>query len=82
MLLLDSAALPRAFARLALVLGAAFALAGFIGVFLPAATAATAGLSGLQVLWIIAAAISLEARMHRGPQQRLGPEPAYERTST
>jgi hypothetical protein len=80
-LLLDSTTLPRAFARLALVLGAAFALTGLAGVFLPAATAATAGLSGLQILWIIAAAITLDARAHRKQQRRLGPEPAHETTS-
>jgi hypothetical protein len=77
-LLVGSTALPRAFGRLALILGAAFALTGFIGVFLPAASAVTAGLSGLQILWIIAAAITLDGRIHRKRGQRLRPEPAYE----
>jgi hypothetical protein len=65
-LLLHAAVLPRAFAWLAVTLGAAFAVAGLIGTLLPAATAATAGLAGLQVLWLIAAALAL----------RPGPVPA------
>jgi hypothetical protein len=43
-------------------LWAAFAVTGLVGIFLPGAAAATAGLSGLQVLWIIAAAIALPTR--------------------
>jgi len=59
--LLRTRALPRIFARFALVLGAAFACAGLLGALLPAAAAATAVLSGLQILWIIGAAIALVA---------------------
>jgi hypothetical protein len=60
-LLRHAAALPRVFAWLAVALGAAFAVAGLIGTLLPAAAVATAGLSGLQVLWLIAAAFALRA---------------------
>ena len=81
-LLLGSTALPRVFARLALALGAAFALTGIIGVFAPAASAATAGLSGVQVLWIIAAAITLHGRTGPGREQRAPqPTPTLARTS-
>jgi len=67
-LLLGVPVLPSAFARLALALGAAFAVTGLIGIFLSAAAAATAGLSGLQVLWVIAAAIALQTTTaHRQP---------------
>ena len=72
-LVLGSTALPRAFGRLALALGTAFALTGLIGVFVPAASAATAGLSGLQVLWIIAAAITLHARTRPGREHPPAP---------
>jgi hypothetical protein len=71
-LLRGAPVLPRAFASLALALGAAFAVTGLIGIFLPAA-AATAGLSGLQLLWIIAAAIALPATIaHRRPAAATG----------
>jgi len=67
-LLLGIPVLPSAFARLALALGAAFAVTGLIGIFLSAAAAATAGLSGLQVVWVIAAAIALQTTtVHRQP---------------
>ena len=79
-LLLGSRALPRAFAQLALVLGAAFAIIGLIAVFVPAASAATAGLSGLQVLWIIAAAITLYARTGPG-REPTAPQATQTRTS-
>jgi len=59
LLLLGTATLPRPFAQLALGLGLAFAIAGLAGALLPAAAAATAVLSGLQVVWIIAAAVAL-----------------------
>jgi hypothetical protein len=59
-LLLHAAVLPRAFAWLAVTLGAAFAVAGLIGTLLPA-VAATAGLAGLQVVWLVAAALALRA---------------------
>jgi hypothetical protein len=69
-LLLRTAILPRAFARLAVALGAAFVIAGLLGALLPAAAAATAALSGLQVLWIIAAAVALlRGRASRSPAQ-------------
>jgi hypothetical protein len=57
--LLRSTALPTVFARLALALGVAFAICGVVGVMVPAATGPTAGLAGLQALWIIAAAFTL-----------------------
>ena len=72
-LLWSAPLLPRAFAPLALAMGAAFAVTGLIGIFLPGAAAATAGLSGLQVLWIIAAAIALPATIaHRRPAAATG----------
>jgi hypothetical protein len=60
--LLASTVLPRLFAHLAIGLGVAFAAAGLAGVFAPAVTAATAGLSALQIVWIIAAAVTLARR--------------------
>jgi hypothetical protein len=71
-LLLATATLPRAFAQLALALGVAFAIAGLAGALLPAAAAATAALSGLQIAWIIAAAIALL----RGPAASASAQPA------
>ncbi|HEY2505719.1 MAG TPA: hypothetical protein VGI58_04330 [Streptosporangiaceae bacterium] len=65
-LLLGTTVLPRLFAYLALILSVAFAVAGLIGALLPGAAAATAGLAGLQILWLIAAAISLRTVHARG----------------
>ncbi len=56
--------LPRAFGPLALALGAAFAIVGLVGSILPAAAAA-AGLSGLQAIWVLAAAIAFAVRCSR-----------------
>jgi hypothetical protein len=66
LLLVRAHALPRAFARLALVLGAAFAISGFVGVMVPSATAATAALAGVQALWIPAAALVFDPDEQNG----------------
>jgi hypothetical protein len=60
-LLLRSSVLPRPFGYLAVGLGVAFVIAGLVGVLVPAAAAATGGLAAIQVIWIIAAAITLRA---------------------
>jgi hypothetical protein len=57
-LLLHAHVLPGVFARLALALGVAFAICGVIGVMAPSVTGPTAGLAGLQALWIIFAAFA------------------------
>lgn len=57
--LLGTGVLPRAFAPLAIGLGAAFALVGLAGVLVPAATIASAVLSGVQDVWVLAAAVAL-----------------------
>jgi hypothetical protein len=67
LLLLRADALPAVFARLALALGAAFAICGVIAVMLPAATGPIAGLAGLQAFWIIAAAVALRRTTSREP---------------
>jgi hypothetical protein len=51
--------LPPVFARLAVVLGVAFAAFGLIGALVPAAGAGTAALAGLQDVWIFAAGVVL-----------------------
>ena len=60
--LLGSGVLPRPFAPLAVGLGASFELVGLAGVLTPAAGTAAAALSGLQDLWVLAAAVALLAR--------------------
>jgi len=60
--LLGSGVLPRAFAPLAIGLGAAFEVVGLAGALTPAAGVAAAALSGGQAVWILAAAIALLAR--------------------
>jgi hypothetical protein len=57
--LLEAAVLPRPFAYLALVLGAAFAVVGLSGLF--AAPALTVVVVASQSLWILAAAVTLLA---------------------
>lgn len=59
--ILGTGVLPRAFAPLAIGLGAAFAVVGLAGVIAAAAAAASAALSGVQDLWVLAAGISLLA---------------------
>ena len=68
--LLDAAVLPRPFAYLALVLGAAFAIVGLSGLF--AATVLTLAVVGSQSLWILAAAVTVLAGAAR---QRDGKRP-------
>jgi hypothetical protein len=68
--LLGTGALPRPFAPLAIGLGVAFELVGLAGVLTPAAGAAAAGLSGLQALWILAAAIALLVRRPPPPARQ------------
>lgn len=51
--------LPAVFARLATALGIAFFVVGLAGVLIPAASAASGGLAGLQDLWILAAAVTV-----------------------
>ena len=63
--LLHAAVLPRLFAYLALVLGAAFAVVGLSGLF--TAAAVTLVVVGSQSLWILAAAIALLARTTPNP---------------
>jgi hypothetical protein len=63
-LLVGSNMLPRAFARFALVLGAGFVLCGFVGVIVPAASAATGALGGAEAIWVLAAAIVLSRDHH------------------
>ena len=58
--LLSSDVLPRAFALVALILGAAFAVAGLTGLFV--APILTLVVVGSQSLWIAAAAMSLLVR--------------------
>lgn len=60
--LLGTGVLPRAFAPLAIGLGAAFEVVGLAGVLTPAAGAPAAALSGAQDLWILAAAVALLLR--------------------
>lgn len=60
--LLGTGVLQRAFAPLAIGLGAAFEIVGLAGVLAPAAAAATAALSGAQDAWIFGAAIALIVR--------------------
>lgn len=65
-LLAGESVLPAVLARLAMALGAAFVVAGVLGILMPAAAVVTAALSALQVLWIVAAAIALrETRQSR-----------------
>lgn len=65
-LLLRTSVLPRLFAYLAISLGVAFVIAGLVGILVPAAAVATAGLASIQVIWIIAAAIALRLRAGGG----------------
>ena len=57
--------LPPVFARLALYIGAAFCLVGLIGALASSAGAGAAGLSALQDLWILAAAVVMMRRSAR-----------------
>jgi hypothetical protein len=66
--LLDAAVLPRPFAYLALLLGAAFAVVGLSGLF--AATVLTLAVVGLQSLWMLAAAVALLAGRAPADEQR------------
>jgi hypothetical protein len=69
-ILREAAVLPRPFAYLALVLGAAFAIVGLSGLF--AATVLTLAVVGSQSLWILAAAVTVLAGAAR---QRDGKRP-------
>ncbi len=65
-LLLGASTLPRVFGYLALLLGAAFALVGFLGLLVPAVNYGIIVLLIAQELWILAAGITLLIR--RGEQ--------------
>jgi hypothetical protein len=62
--------LPALFARLAAVLGVAFLLVGLTGVVTSTASGPSAGLSGLQDAWILAAAIAVLGRAQPLQQHR------------
>jgi hypothetical protein len=64
-LLLGSAVLPRLFGYLALLLGVAFALVGFLGLLVPAVNYGIIALLIAQEVWILAAGATLLFR--RGP---------------
>jgi hypothetical protein len=57
-----SPVLPSMFGWLALALGLAFLVVGFVGALATAATAGTAALSGLQDIWILTAALVILRR--------------------
>jgi hypothetical protein len=61
-LLLGSSLLPRLFGYLALLLGIAFAVVGFLGLLVPAVNFGIIALLVAQELWILAAGITLLAR--------------------
>ena len=63
--LLDSPLLPRTFGVLALTLGGAFAIIGFVGLFNSVAAGAVIVLLVGEELWIAAAAIALVVRTVR-----------------
>jgi hypothetical protein len=62
-LLLGTHLLPRIFAYVALTLGAAFEVLGFVGLFNPQANAAMVLLLSSQEIWIVAAALVLILRI-------------------
>jgi hypothetical protein len=61
-LLLGASTLPRVFGYLALLLGAAFALVGFLGLFIPAVNYGVIALLIAQELWILVAGVTLLVR--------------------
>jgi hypothetical protein len=61
-LLLGSAVLPRLFGYLALLLGGAFALVGFLGLLVPAVNYGIIALLITQEVWILAAGVTLLIR--------------------
>jgi hypothetical protein len=64
-LLLGTSLLPRVFGDLALLLGAAFAAVGFLGLLIPAANIAIIVLLISQELWIAAAGVALLIRREK-----------------
>jgi hypothetical protein len=66
-LLLGSSLLPRLFGYLALLLGAGFALVGFLGLLVPAVNFGIIALLIAQELWILAAGVTLLIRRRTAP---------------
>jgi len=67
--------LPRGFRMASLVLGAAFAVEGAVGLFYPLLPVVIAILLGL-VVWVVAAALGLEVRLARGATPALSTPPS------
>jgi hypothetical protein len=61
-MLLRSPILPRVFAHVALALGFAFPVLGFLGLFMPRVNGIVVILLSSQQVWVVAAAIALQFR--------------------
>jgi hypothetical protein len=71
--ILGSRVLPRVFGYLALLLGAAFAIAGVATLFTLTLPTAVTALGGIQTLWWLAAAVTLIVRTEETPLAKPAP---------